>query len=190
MQQRCRLRTGVLAMLHILLPAILILFSGTGDAEETRTARHGSAPQLPSADPKDTVPEGTEPDSGDPDGSSDRSFLYAFMAGRYHLIGKLPDDTTTYHGVVRFTHAGDHLKVRREIGGRRIEGTGTIETALQGEADVLRVRFREAGTMWEITYLWMTDLDNDPVLTGYRYLPGQPMDQPGYEALFHEKSPD
>ncbi len=116
--------------------------------------------------------------------ASDVEFLYSFMAGTYHVIGKHIDSDATYAGTVILENRGTYLRVTRQIGGTDTTGEGRLEPAVHGEAKVLRVRFHQDGRACEATYLWHTDLDNYPVFAGYVTFPGEPTDTPGMEAMF------
>lgn len=49
---------------------------------------------------------------------------------------------------------------------------------------VLRAHFSTDGQEYEATYLWRSELDNYPRVTGYIYLPKNQTKSPGIEALF------
>ena len=119
----------------------------------------------------------------------DHAFLYEFLAGRYLVIGKAVNSEETYSGTVDFSCKNGRIAVVRTIQGAVVHGEGTLEHALgQDKADVLRVRFNQAGKKYEITYLWRSDLDNYARLSGYVYQPGQQTGSPGMEALFIDHS--
>lgn len=114
-------------------------------------------------------------------------FWYEYLAGDYLAIGKELNSDKTYYGKVLFSHEKDRLTVIRDIEGETVKGEGRIEHALgPDEANVLRVRFVRAGQEYEITYIWRSDLDNYPRLSGHLYQPGKQTDSPGLEALFIE----
>lgn len=120
---------------------------------------------------------------------SARGAVYGFLAGSYWLIGKRPDGDVPYQGRVRLENRGDHLAVERTIAGVTSRGEARIEPLTVGEGEVLRLRFREAGTAFEATYLFQSDPDNYARLSGYVYRPGQPTGNPGLEALFIAHEP-
>ena len=120
------------------------------------------------------------------DDAKDREFLYDLMSGKYLVIGKKLDSQETYYGKVELVSQQNHLVVTREIQGEIVKGIGKIETALAGEAKVLRVRFISKGQRYEITYLWRFDLDNYARFSGYVYKPQIATDSPGLEALFFD----
>lgn len=116
--------------------------------------------------------------------------LYGFLAGSYTVIGKALNSRTTYQGKIELIDKGDHLIITRRIRGKAIRGIGKIENALGAdEAKVLRVRYRENGKDYEITYLWQSDLDNYARLSGYVYERAKPTDNPGLEVLFINHRP-
>ena len=92
-----------------------------------------------------------------------------YFAGKYELIGRRAGSTETYAGSVELQSQSDGKFVMiRRIGGHEIKGTASIEQA-DPPADhpaVLRIRFTEAGHEFEGTFLWRSDLDNYPRLTG------------------------
>jgi hypothetical protein len=117
--------------------------------------------------------------------AGDLESLHGYLAGTYRLIGQAPDSDRLYRGEVIIQSAGDKLSVTRIINRKRVVGVGTVErSAGADEADLLRVRFTENGRQYEITYLWRSDLDNYPRLSGYLYRLGKRTAAPGLEALF------
>jgi hypothetical protein len=111
--------------------------------------------------------------------------LYSFLAGAYTVVGKELNSQKTYQGKTVLNGKGDHLAVSRYIKGKTIHGIGKIETAPAADgAKVLRVRYKERGRDYEITYLWQSDLDNYARLSGYLYERGKQTDTPGLEVLF------
>ncbi len=114
-------------------------------------------------------------------------FLYEFLNGSYHLIGKLPDSERTYSGRVVLRYAEGRLTVVRNVDGQKISGTGKIETVLADEIKVLRVRFKQNKRKFEATYLIDSDLDNYGRLSGHWYREDGGTKNPGLEALFIER---
>jgi hypothetical protein len=115
-----------------------------------------------------------------------REFLSGFVVGRYRLIGQQADAGTTYHGLVVIYRHGPSaaLKVKRTIGGRTVEGTAAIESALHGDAKVLRMRFKADAAAYENTCLVQGDLDNYARLSCHLYRQDGSTQQAGLEALF------
>ena len=121
------------------------------------------------------------------DDGKNHEFLYGYLAGAYQVIGQEIDSDRTYEGKVILKHTGDQLEVIRMINSERVTGIGKIEHALgPDEANVLRVRFKQNGKKYEITYIWQSDLDNYARLSGYVYQPEMHTSNPGLEALFIE----
>ena len=116
--------------------------------------------------------------------AGDNDFIPEFLAGRYTLIGKRPDSGVPYTGKVEIYLDNGVLKVFRMIGGRTVTGDAAIEKVLDGDADVLRIRFKEGDTGYEETCLWHGDLDNYARISCYLYKPGEKVMNPGLEALF------
>jgi hypothetical protein len=114
----------------------------------------------------------------------DVEFLLSFLSGDYRLVGQKPDSGAAYSGRVTLQQRGRAFHVIRTIDRATIEGTASIETTSRGIA-VLRMRFSLDGMEHEATYLWQSDLDNYPRLTGYVYRPKGTTKSPGIEALFH-----
>jgi hypothetical protein len=115
----------------------------------------------------------------------DRKFLLGFMSGEYELIGRKPDSTATYTGHVTLREESDTLHVTRSVNGKTSTGTLRFETV--GGTDripVARMQFTLDGVEYEVTYMWSSDADNYPRLTGYVYRPGNQTKSPGLEALF------
>lgn len=114
----------------------------------------------------------------------DVPFLLEFLAGDYRLIGQQPDSGVPYVGRVSFRERNGQFTIVRKIAGTTSHGIGSVTTAGEGTA-VLRCRFSVAGVACEATYLWRSDLDNYPRLTGYVYRRQGETKSPGLEALFH-----
>jgi len=114
----------------------------------------------------------------------DLGFLASFLAGDYRLIGQLPNSGATYAGRVTLQAEGTRLRFTRIVGDQRASGDARIETSLSDRAPLLRMRFVLEGREVEGTYLWRSDLDNYPRLSGYIYLPDGSTRSPGLEALF------
>jgi hypothetical protein len=114
----------------------------------------------------------------------DTKFLLGFLAGDYRLLGQKPDSGAAYVGKITLRETGNGFAVTRVIAGASSSGTARIETSGEG-APVLRIRFPQNGVEYAATYLWHTDLDNYPRLTGYVYRAKGETKSPGLEALFH-----
>ncbi len=117
-------------------------------------------------------------------GAPDKAFLLGFLEGEYRLVGQRPGSGTAYVGCVSFRQRAGRFEITRTVAGVRTRATATIETTGEGSA-VLKSRFVVEGVDYEATYLWRSDLDNYPRLTGYVYRVGASTISPGLEALFH-----
>ena len=100
-----------------------------------------------------------------PGKTPDAATLRGFLAGDYRLIGQQPGSGATYSGSIKLREKEDGLAVTRIIAGVTTEGRAAIETSREGNP-VLRMRFTSEGHPYEATYLWHSDLDNYPRLTG------------------------
>lgn len=116
-------------------------------------------------------------------------FLSEFVLGRYHLIGKKPDAEIAYLGRVEIYRDRTGLKIKRRIGEAMAVGSASVESALNGDAMLLRMRFTENQTAYESTCLIQGDLDNYARLSCHRYRQDGGTRQPGLEALFHASGP-
>jgi hypothetical protein len=114
----------------------------------------------------------------------DAPFLLEFLAGDYRLIGQQPDSGAPYVGKVTLREQKGQFQVIRKTGDTTTHGTGSITTAGEATA-VLRCRFDVAGVAYEATYLWRSDMDNYPRISGYVYRKQGETKSPGLEALFH-----
>jgi hypothetical protein len=119
-----------------------------------------------------------------PGKTPDAAALRGFLAGDYRLIGQEAGSGATYSGSIELREKEDGFAVTRIIAGVTTEGRAAIETSREGNP-VLRIRFASEGRPYEGTYLWRSDLDNYPRLTGYVYLTEGELKSPGLEALFH-----
>ena len=113
-------------------------------------------------------------------------FTTNFVIGKYLLIGKAVDSDTTYTGKVEIYSQDGGLKANRIINGKTVLATAAIESALKGDAKVLRIRFTENGTKYAETCLWQSDLDNYARISCYLYQPGVKTMNPGLESLFND----
>ena len=116
--------------------------------------------------------------------ASDPAFWCGFLAGDYRIVGQKPDSGAAYVGKLTLREKEHGLAVTRVIAGVTSNGTATIETSSEG-LHVLRMRIVLDGVEHAGTYLWQTDLDNYPRLTGYVYRVKGGTSSPGLEALFH-----
>jgi len=115
----------------------------------------------------------------------DKTFLLGFLAGEYRLVGQAPDSGAAYVGQVTLRQHKGSLEIVRTVAGVSTRGSGTIEAAGEGGTLVLKARFSVSAVAYEATYLWKSDLDNYPRLTGYTYRAAGETKSPGLEALFH-----
>jgi hypothetical protein len=112
--------------------------------------------------------------------------LHLIVPGQYILVGKALDAEATFSGKVVIRKSGDGFTVKRTVDGRNIVGQGAIETALNGDAEVLRIRFSDNGLDYEETCMVGSDLDNYARISCYLYHPGAHTMNPGMEVLFHD----
>ena len=111
--------------------------------------------------------------------------LAGFLSGNFILVGKLPGSDETFLGSVTLHAEGEQLVGERRIAGRTLPVSGSIQTALCCEGvRLLQVRFEDEGRSFEATYMYQSDLDNYPRLTGYVVERGKETDWPGIETLF------
>lgn len=108
------------------------------------------------------------------------------VQGKYLLVGKALDSDDTYHGKVQIQDKDGVLTVIRNINGKIINGTAAIESALNGEANVLRIRFTKNEIKYEKTCMVGSDLDNYARISCYLYQPRVRTMQPGLEVLFND----
>jgi hypothetical protein len=114
----------------------------------------------------------------------DENFMSSFIVGDYVLVGQGIDSDKAYSGKVSIYFEGEELEVERIINGKTTMGRANIETALNGDAWVLRIRFIEKEVKYEETCLVGSDLDNYARITCYLYIPGSDIAKPGLESLF------
>ena len=92
-----------------------------------------------------------------------------YFVGRYEVVGRKPDSKITYSGMIELRQKnGEDFVLIRRIDGHEIKGTATLDHA-DPPADhpaVLRIHFSENGREYEGIFLWRSDLDNFPRLTG------------------------
>lgn len=108
------------------------------------------------------------------------SMLHTMLPGHYAIIGQMPDGGPAYAGSAQITLNEGMLELTRTIGTHTISGTGAVEHAKIGEAEV--VRFRWPGH--SATCLHRLDLDNYSRLSCYWTPDDMTPQQPGLEAYF------
>lgn len=127
----------------------------------------------------------------------DASDLRGFVAGDYALVGRAPADGAAYAGTATIAEDGEQLILERRIGGRTLRATGRVEApSPPGEGQLLRFHWTDGQAM-TMTCLVGGDLDNYARITCLWAPDGQPVKQPGLEAMFSTtawpdgaKSPD
>ena len=119
---------------------------------------------------------------------AEEDFLSSFVQGKYLLVGKSLDSDQTYHGKVEVKNNDGALSVLRHINGKIINGTGAIESVLNGDAKVLRIRFAENDIQYEQTCLIDSDLDNYARISCHLYQQNVGTNQPGLEVLFIDRT--
>lgn len=112
------------------------------------------------------------------------AFLAEFVVGHYLLIGQRPDTGSTHHGRMEIYRDRTGLRIKRSIGEETVMGAAAVESALRGDARVLRLRFTENQTAYESTCLVQGDLDNHARLSCHLYRRDGKTRRPGLEALF------
>ena len=105
-----------------------------------------------------------------------------YLKGQYELIGRFPDSTKIFRGTARLTFDGTRLHMERTMNGKTVAGTARLDVSGPDRIEVLRAKFAIEGEHYDATYLWRSDLDNYPILTGRVYRKGTK--SPGVEALF------
>lgn len=111
---------------------------------------------------------------------SEPSMLHTMLPGHYAIVGQMPDGGEAYAGSAQITLNEGVLELTRTIGTQTVSGTGTVEHAKIGEAEVVRLRWPGHNA----TCLHRLDLDNYSRLSCYWTPDGQPPKQPGLEAYF------
>ncbi len=107
---------------------------------------------------------------------------YSYLSGRYEVIGRLPDSTRTYRGTIRLEFDGTQLRMKRTIRDETVVGSARIDVSGSDKVQVLRGTFSIGGEEFKATYLWRSDLDNYPIVTGRMFRDGTKT--PGIEAWF------
>ena len=118
--------------------------------------------------------------------AEDEAMRGDFVIGRYDLIGRHPDSGRSYSGQAVIDYVGRHLRLTREIAGKRTEVYGIVRRASPGEAWVLSFAWGSKPTM-EMVCLIGSDLDNYARLTCHWGRAGNPHKRPGVEAYFSQE---
>jgi hypothetical protein len=113
---------------------------------------------------------------------------FDYFAGEYAIIGRAPDSSHTYSGTIKIEEKSPgQFSIVRKIDGRTTTGVAFFDQAdpPAEHPAVLRVRFTDRGKEFEGTFLWRSDLDNYPRLTGFIYRRGNVQTKSaGLEAWF------
>ena len=120
------------------------------------------------------------------DAVDDESIRADFVVGRYDIVGRHPDSTRSYSGQAVIERAGRHLRLTREIAGKRTEVYGIVRRASPGEAWVLSFAWGSKPTN-EMVCLIGSDLDNYARLSCHWGRAGNPHKRPGVEAYFSQE---
>jgi len=104
------------------------------------------------------------------------------LPGGYAIVGQLPEGGPTYAGTARIVTDADgaHLRLQREVDGRRVEVELQPDRARPGEGFVLRLRWPGS----QASCLPMTDLDNRVRLSCYHWETGSLPKRPGLETWY------
>ncbi len=108
--------------------------------------------------------------------------ISGYLRGEYELIGRLPDSVKVFRGTVRLAIDGNRLRMERTINGRTVIGKARLDTSGPDRVEVLRASFTIDGKDYEATYLWRSDLDNYPIVTGRVF--SKETKSPGVETWF------
>jgi hypothetical protein len=98
-----------------------------------------------------------------------------YFAGEYAIVGRAPDSSHTYSGTIKIEEkSSGQFSIARKIDGRTTIGVAFFDPAGPPAEHpvVLRIRFTDHGKEFEGTFLWRSDLDNYPRLTGFIYQRG------------------
>lgn len=118
------------------------------------------------------------------DNEDELVFLSQFLVGHYETIGRNPDDTGTYQGMVKIRIHNNQLEMLRLIDSVEVRAELSIVSATADKVKVLRARFTQDNSGREATYLISSDLDNYPRLSGFVYYLDRKTTKPGLESLF------
>jgi hypothetical protein len=119
----------------------------------------------------------------------DDSDLLGFLAGRYEVIGRLPDSTATYSGTLELRVEGEALAVERTIAGERTRGRARVEHRTADRIAILVAELTRDGRPLEAECAIGSDLDNGPRLTCRVRERGTQPAAPGLEAWFFAPRP-
>jgi hypothetical protein len=109
---------------------------------------------------------------------------YGPLLGSYDVIGRKPDSTETYSGIVELSDGGSHIRIKRSINGRSVEGTGRIEYRTPDKIRVFTFEFTENGRPKEGWCTLDADLDNYARMTCLWREKDIETARPGLEAMF------
>ena len=108
------------------------------------------------------------------------------VQGKYLIVGKAIDSEKTYIGKISIVKDKDTLQVIRTIDDLQVTGSASIETAIGGDAKVLRIRFKEQEKKYEETCMVSSDLDNNARISCYLYQPNVTTNDPGFEVFYND----
>ena len=114
----------------------------------------------------------------------DEESLYDYFSGKYRLIGKKVNSNETYTGEIYLITKKSYLKIKRIINGFETNGIGKIEYSIYENIPVLKIKFKENGIEYEGEFIWFSDFDNYPRISGFIKIKGSETNTPGLEAFF------
>lgn len=117
---------------------------------------------------------------------AEEDFLEMMVQGKYLIVGKAIDSEKTYIGKISIVKDKDTLQVIRTIDDLQVTGSAAIETAIGGDAKVLRIRFKEQEKKYEETCMVSSDLDNNARISCYLYQPNVTTNDPGFEVFYND----
>ena len=117
---------------------------------------------------------------------AEEDFLEMMVQGKYLIVGKAIDSEKTYFGKLSIFKDKGTLQVIRTIDDRQVSGNASIESAIGGDAKVLRIRFKEQEKSYEETCMVSSDLDNNARISCYLYQPNIKTNDPGFEVFYND----
>ena len=85
---------------------------------------------------------------------------FPFLAGRYELVGRLPDSDVTYAGAVELAQVDGAFVVTRTVAGESVEGNAWLQNC-GGAEERLSVRFRYRIANRELNQVCEIAVDSD-----------------------------
>lgn len=108
----------------------------------------------------------------------------AGLAGKYEIIGRMPDSDVTYGGTLEIKTGKTAYTLRRTVGGSTAIGEAWFESCGPDEIQVFSFKYTQGKRPLEGYCFIRTDGDNNWLLSCHTNFVGVPYERNGLESMF------